>query len=117
MSQAAVYYLGWLHVDSYLTRLGINHLSLSLPTTYYLKQGYLSVSAAMAFINLFAWYQRPAPKDRVEAAVTNTLVVFILVSVLLPYLVNASRQLFYFTLAINGLIIVIFVVLTLQKNQ
>ncbi|HVE55998.1 MAG TPA: hypothetical protein VNB22_04165 [Pyrinomonadaceae bacterium] len=38
----AIYYIGSSYFDSYFNRLGINHLSVELPTAVYLKHGYLA---------------------------------------------------------------------------
>jgi hypothetical protein len=114
VSIGAVYYLGWLQVDSYLRRIGINHLSLNLPTTHYLKQGYLAVSIALIFVNFLGW-SREAPKSWREALVSNLVVFTFLTLLLLPF--GVSRQQYYFVVIFLVLVAIALAFATWTKRS
>jgi hypothetical protein len=116
ISIGALYYLGWLQVDSYLRRIGINHLSLNLPTTHYLRQGYLAVSITLLFVNLFSSQEQPAPKNKRDALLINLILLPLLIFVLFPNS-SLSRQQYYFNLFVLGIVILPLVVATFRRQS
>jgi len=116
ISLGAVYYLGWIQVDSYLRRIGINHHSLNLPSTYYLRQGYLAVSISLILINVVAWNKRPARDTVKDAILLNLIPLLLLILMLFPD-ASLSRQQYYFNLAFLVMVLVLLICLTVVRKS
>lgn len=65
------YFLGWIQIESYCYRIGLSHVSLNLPTTYYLIQGYLGAFVLSFTINLYQWKGEEPPESRPLALLVN----------------------------------------------
>ncbi len=108
----AVYFLGWTYMDGYFRRVGINHLSLNLSTTYYLQQGYLAATAFLVLLNVFHLYRdESAKKDvevkRVEAFVPNLSILIVIVLLFFPYPRVSPHSFIYFLMTIIPVLLIL----------
>lgn len=72
-------------MDGYFRRIGINHLSLDLSTTYYLKQGYIAISAFILLVSMFQTARDKPAQSYGEVLRDNGVVLFMVVMLFLPY--------------------------------
>ena len=77
LAVAGTYFVGWIRTSSYFYRIGLNHLSLNLATSYYLQKGFTT----MAFIGwlIFALYlYSRKPRSALKMVLLNLMFWFFL---------------------------------------
>jgi hypothetical protein len=108
----AVYYVGWTYADAYFTRMGIPHLALDLPTTYYLKNGYLAIASLT--IVIYSLYINRLPNQNKREAIATNVLLFITIAVwLFPSRVG-SKVYFYLAIGQIGLFFLVAVIASLK---
>lgn len=64
---------GWLRTEGYWHRLGYDHISLALPTTYYLFNGFLFFGLIATVVMLIRTKETPRPTTRGGTLFDNSL--------------------------------------------
>ena len=93
------YFIGWSYTDFYCHRIGSSHLSLNLPTTYYLIQGFTGAIFLSFLINFFQIHSKDAPKTFLGSFLINSIAIGSII-------MNFIYDLFFYNLTFYSLLFI-----------
>ena len=112
---ATTYFIGWSYIDGYFERLGIQHVSMEFPTSFYLTEAFWPGMLACIVVFLFYIGSRHAPRNTGEALIGNYLLLLPIVGLVLSAWEYKGSRVGYVLLASAAGVVVLAGVLTSKR--